>query len=191
MYKSTLFYQFLPSRLLYLRRITFVLVLSFSGAGPLQAQSIYFPPADGVWESVDPVSVGWSKAAHEQEQKITLLHLLSMTSGLSTEMEYETTAGSKWLYNTPAYLNPSYGYLWWLNGQEFSLNAGARAARTDGSVIPSAPDDLVAMQGAQDRKLYIVPSLNLVIARMGSTGTRDGQDFNDAFWEVLMKARIE
>ncbi|MDA1372661.1 MAG: serine hydrolase [Proteobacteria bacterium] len=85
-------------------------------------------------------------------------------------------------------LNPSYGLLWWVNGQEFSLGADPQATPRRRTLIPSAPMDLVAMQGAMDRKLYLVPSLELVVTRLGSTGSRGGSNFNDAFWEALMKA---
>jgi len=231
----------------------------------------------------DPVSKylgqGWSNTTPDQEKAITLKHLLSMTSGLQTDMGYAATAGSTWLYNTPAYhnlmrvvetatgkdrntvttewitgplhmpqtrwtprpwadaaigtglsttarelarfglmiqaggfwndqkiiadqdfladmlqpsqtLNPAYGYLWWLNGQGSSLSAGARATRTDGWLIAAAPADLVTMQGAHDRKLYIVPSLGLVITRLGAAGGDDSASFNDAFWTALMAARL-
>ena len=86
-------------------------------------------------------------------------------------------------------LNPAYGFLWWINGQEFSLGAGAGARRVDGSLIPAAPDDLVAMQGALDRKLYLVPSLDLVVVRLGATGSSNDVNFNNAFWPALMAAR--
>lgn len=221
---------------------------------------------------------GWSKASREQEQSISIAHLLSMSSGLNEDLSFDAAAGTAWYYNTPAYhmlmrvievaagqtrdaltrewftdqlgmensgwtsrdwasadigmgfsttarelarfglliqaggrwqseallknshylsqmltpsqsLNPAYGYLWWLNGQPFSRAPGAGAPRTDGSLIPSAPTDLVAMQGAMDRKLYIVPSLNLVIARLGASGEAEGVNFNNAFWGALMSAR--
>ena len=55
----------------------------------------------------DPVSKhmgsGWSKASAQQEQAITIRHLLSMNSGLATDMSFEAEPGTKWLYNTPAY----------------------------------------------------------------------------------------
>ena len=55
----------------------------------------------------DPVSkhlgVGWSKASETQESKITIRHLLTMTSGLSDNLEFVSGPGSKWRYNTPAY----------------------------------------------------------------------------------------
>lgn len=87
-------------------------------------------------------------------------------------------------------MNPAYGYLWWLNGQPFSRAPGPNALRHDGYLIPSAPADLFAMQGALDRKLYIVPSLGLVISRLGASGEADAIYFNDAFWAALMSARI-
>ena len=85
-------------------------------------------------------------------------------------------------------LNPSYGLLWWVNGQASSMSWAIPPATTAGTLIPAAPADLVAAQGARDRKLYIVPSLNLVVARLGDTGARDGSSFNDAFWEQLIEA---
>ena len=57
-----------------------------------------------------------------------------------------------------------------------------------GPLIPSAPPDLVAAQGARDRKLYVVPSLDLVVARLGDSGSTDASSFNDAFWWLLAQA---
>jgi CubicO group peptidase (beta-lactamase class C family) len=86
--------------------------------------------------------------------------------------------------------NPAYGYLWWLNGQEFSRAPGADARRAEGPLIESAPPDLVALQGALDRKLYLVPSLNLIVVRLGAAGAAGGTSFNNAFWQALMRARL-
>ncbi len=84
-------------------------------------------------------------------------------------------------------LNPAYGYLWWLNGQDFSLSAAA-ANRKNGALIASAPNDLAAMQGALDRKLYLVPSLDLIVTRLGASGRANGVSFNDSFWQALIQA---
>jgi hypothetical protein len=44
---------------------------------------------------------------------------------------------------------------------------------------------MCAAQGALGRKLYVVPSLGLVIARLGD----EPEDrFNQRFWELLMAA---
>ena len=81
--------------------------------------------------------------------------------------------------------NPAYGRLWWLNGGDFTLNAGA-GRRVEGSMIPEAPNDLVAGQGAEARKLYVAPSLGLIIVRTG-VQTPDA-NFNSGFWRLLAKA---
>jgi CubicO group peptidase (beta-lactamase class C family) len=84
----------------------------------------------------------------------------------------------------PTATNPAYGRLWWLNGQTgLTTAAGAGPA---GELIPAAPDDLVAAQGAQDRKLYVVPSRKLIVVRTGQA-TPD-RDFNQQLWIRLMKA---
>src|SRR5690606_10121867 len=49
------------------------------------------------------LGAGWSRATSEQESRITVRHLLTMTSGLSTALEFEAPAGSLWRYNTNAY----------------------------------------------------------------------------------------
>jgi CubicO group peptidase (beta-lactamase class C family) len=82
-------------------------------------------------------------------------------------------------------LNPSYGYLWWLNGQSRSVRPDGTDA--PGSLIPSAPDDLYAAQGALGRKCYVVPGLKLVVTRLGDA---PGPDFNDEFWRLLMASVV-
>jgi CubicO group peptidase (beta-lactamase class C family) len=49
------------------------------------------------------VGVGWSKAKPQQETKIKLKHLLSMTSGLTGDLRFQTEAGKRWSYNTASY----------------------------------------------------------------------------------------
>jgi CubicO group peptidase (beta-lactamase class C family) len=82
--------------------------------------------------------------------------------------------------------NPAYGHLWWLNGGSYALSPGAKVPRTDGQLIPAAPADLVAALGAMDRKLYIVPSRNLIVVRMGQAAP--DRDFNQQLWTRIMKA---
>lgn len=80
-------------------------------------------------------------------------------------------------------LNPSYGYLWWLNGQ--SALARGSGELVKGPLISTAPSDLVAALGAVDRKLYVVPSLDLVVTRLGNSAT---PAFQNEFWRLLMTA---
>lgn len=51
----------------------------------------------------DYVGAGWSKASPPQERAIRVVHLLTMSSGLSEKLEYLAPPGSTFLYNTPAY----------------------------------------------------------------------------------------
>lgn len=80
-------------------------------------------------------------------------------------------------------LNPAYGYLWWLNGQP--VRRGGRAQRELKTMIKSAPEDLVAAQGALGRKVYVVPSMKLVVVRLGEAPE---PSFNEVFWKKLMAA---
>ncbi|HIF34285.1 MAG TPA: class C beta-lactamase-related serine hydrolase [Planctomycetaceae bacterium] len=83
-------------------------------------------------------------------------------------------------------MNPSYGFLWWLNGQESRVRG---ALRVKGPLIASAPPDLVGAFGALGRKCYVVPSLDLVVTRLGDSPTLVGKaNFDREFWRLLMEA---
>ena len=232
----------------------------------------------GLLEVTRPVSAyigpGWSKATPEQEGRIRVIDVLTMSSGLTEQFIFAGSPGSVFLYNTPVYAvtkrvlaaaakqpletithdwltgpagmkdtswrqrpavfadvgnptglvttprdtarfgqivldggrgsdgtrivseaglkamfdrsatNPAYGRFWWLNGSPFSIRP--LAVRTDGPMIPAAPVDLVAALGALDRKLYVVPSLKLIVVRMGQAAP--DKDFDQQVWLRLMKA---
>ncbi len=139
---------------------------------------------DRPWASAD-IAVGLSTTARELARFGLMISAGGQWAG-ETIIEDKDFLGA--MLTSSQQLNPAYGYLWWLNGKEFSQGTGSAARRRNSSLIAAAPDDLVAMQGALDRKLYIVPSLNLVITRLGATGSVEGSSFNDAFWEALMMA---
>lgn len=79
--------------------------------------------------------------------------------------------------------NPAYGRLWWLNGGDFVVRPGAH--RAEGPLIRSAPADLVAALGFLDRRLYVVPSLDLVVVRTGNAAP--DADFDAQLWTRLMR----
>ncbi|MEO9511214.1 MAG: serine hydrolase [Flavobacteriaceae bacterium] len=89
--------------------------------------------------------------------------------------------------NTSQNLNNSYGYLWWLNGKE-SYRAPSLQLEFAGELISNAPADLYAGLGKNDQKLFIVPSQNLVIVRMGEDageGLLGPSSFDNELWEKL------
>ncbi len=82
--------------------------------------------------------------------------------------------------------NSAYGRLWWLNGGDRTVLAGVQAPIRKGPLIPAAPADLVAALGAHDRKLFVVPSRQLIVVRTGRA--TPARDFNQQLWLRLSKA---
>ena len=80
--------------------------------------------------------------------------------------------------------NPAYARLWWLNDGAYVISPFGD--RREGPMIPAAPSDLKSALGALDRKLYVVPSLDLVAVRMGQSAT--DLDFDQQFWSRLSAA---
>ncbi|WP_165370490.1 serine hydrolase [Hymenobacter persicinus] len=87
-------------------------------------------------------------------------------------------------------LNRSYGYLWWLNGQS-SYRVPTSQVTFPGPLMPTAPNDLIAALGKNDQKIYVVPSLGLVVVRQGkSAGNLQLalSSFDTELWRYLMAA---
>jgi CubicO group peptidase (beta-lactamase class C family) len=84
-------------------------------------------------------------------------------------------------------LNPSYGFLWWLNGKTSHQLPGPAPHPIAGPLVPSAPADTVAALGAGDQKIYVVPSLDVVVVRQGFRA--GGQlAFDELWWQALARA---
>ncbi len=87
-------------------------------------------------------------------------------------------------------LNGSYGYLWWLNGKPSFMLPTLQNVFT-GSMVPDGPADLLMALGKDDKKIYVVPSLDLVVVRHGDdagTGSAGPSSFDNAFWAKLRLA---
>jgi CubicO group peptidase (beta-lactamase class C family) len=212
----------------------------------------------------DHLGAGWTNAAPTDEARITIRHLLSMTSGLDQEtLEVVDPPGTRWRYNTTAYqklrpvleaatgteidaltrtrlwdpigvstqthwapraptnvdatgaqlwgldmtardmvrfgllvqrrgvwgdatvvdagwfdealvpsqdLNKTYGYLWWLAGDR-----------------PGIPSDFVAALGALDQKIFICPSLDVVLTRQGGPAGEASETESDFDQEIVTR----
>ncbi len=93
------------------------------------------------------------------------------------------------MINTSQNLNESYGYLWWLNGKS-SFRLPGTTFTFQGSIIPQAPADLVCGLGKNDQKLYVWPSQNMVIIRMGNAADSSTDVpivFDTLLWNSLNK----
>lgn len=78
--------------------------------------------------------------------------------------------------NTSQNINPSYGYLWWLNGKSKYMVPGSQTVYPT-SLVPNAPSDMFAAMGAADQRIYVVPSKNMVIIRMGDASDPANPNF--------------
>jgi CubicO group peptidase (beta-lactamase class C family) len=83
-------------------------------------------------------------------------------------------------------LNPSYGYLWWLNGKPTFMVPGLQF-QFPGPLSPNAPSDMVAAMGKNGQLIHVVPSQNLVVIRMGDApGTGEvPYTYSDSTWVYL------
>lgn len=83
-------------------------------------------------------------------------------------------------------INPSYGFLWWLNGKSKYMLPSTQT-EFPGKLVPNAPDDMVAAMGKNEQRIYIIPSENLVIIRTGEATVSGGNfalsSFDNLFWK--------
>jgi len=90
------------------------------------------------------------------------------------------------MVQTSQNLNESYGYLWWLNGKNSFMIPQSQFV-FQGSMMPNAPDDMVAALGKNGQFINIIPSQNMVWIRMGDApdNTLVPFTFNDEIWEYI------
>lgn len=91
--------------------------------------------------------------------------------------------------NSSQDINPSYGYLWWLNGKPKYMVPGSQTV-FQGALVPNAPLDMYAAMGAEDQRIYVIPSKNMVVIRMGDASDPENPNFavsgfDSALWEKI------
>ncbi|RZL30357.1 MAG: class C beta-lactamase-related serine hydrolase, partial [Pedobacter sp.] len=91
--------------------------------------------------------------------------------------------------NTSQNINPSYGYLWWLNGKTSYMIPGSQSV-FQGALVPNAPRDMYAAMGASDQRIYVIPSKNMVVVRMGNASDPANPSFavsgfDNALWQKI------
>lgn len=91
------------------------------------------------------------------------------------------------MINSSQDLNPSYGYLWWLNGKNTLMLPGFTNA-FQYSLSPLAPVDLVAAMGKNGQFIDVIPSENLVVVRFGNTPDNSlvPVTFQNEMWGKIM-----
>lgn len=117
---------------------------------------------NGQWISQGYNNVFWSTARDMARFGLLILNQgkWNNTDVLSDADYYEQ------MINTSQSLNPSYGYLWWLNGKE-SIIFPILPNSFDISMSDNAPTDLFAAMGKNGQFVEVIPSKNIVVIRMG------------------------
>ena len=93
--------------------------------------------------------------------------------------------------NTSQNLNLSYGYLWWLNGKSSTMVPTLQTVYPV-SLASNAPADMIMALGKDDKKIYVIPSLDVVVARLGDNATGNSllgpSSFDNELWGKLKLA---
>lgn len=133
----------------------------------------------GAWIPMGLANVYWSNT-----RSMTRFGLLTLANG---KWENEQIIPETYLQDatsTSQNLNEAYGYMWWLNGKS-SYMLPQSQFQFSGKLIPNAPDDMYCALGKNDQKIYVLPSKDLVIIRMGEAADSDNfalSDFDNQLW---------
>ena len=124
---------------------------------------------NGTWIQIDNNSVYWSTTRSMARFGLFVLNKGKWEKDQILNENYFNLAT-----NTSQNINLGYGYLWWLNGKS-SYHLPQSQLQFNGSLIPTAPDDMYMALGKNDQKIYIIPSKKMVVIRMGEAA--DGSNF--------------
>lgn len=137
----------------------------------------------GAWtESGDDLSVYWSNT-----RSMARFGLLALNNGKWKDTQIVSSIYHLSATNKSQEINKSYGYLWWINGEE-SYRMPQSQLQFNGSLIPNGANDMYMALGKNDQKIYVIPSKKMVVIRMGDAA--DGEnwalsDFDNNLWKKI------
>lgn len=137
---------------------------------------------NGNWVQLGPNSVYTSTTRSMARFGLLMLNKGKWNNDVILNENYFTEAT-----NTSQAINLGYGYLWWLNGKA-NYHLPQSQLTFPGSIIPTAPNDMFMALGKNDQKIYVVPSKNMVVIRMGDAADNVNlalSDFDKTLWEKI------
>ncbi len=115
------------------------------------------------------IQVGYNRIFVSNARTMARFGLLVLNRGWWGQTPILTdTAYYRQMLTPSQNLNQAYGYLWWLNGQVSFMVPGLQMV-FPGSLIPSAPPDMVSALGMNAQLLHVIPSERLVVVRLGES----------------------
>lgn len=137
----------------------------------------------GAWvNSGDGLSVYWSTTRNMARFGLMALNKGNWNGTTIVSESYFNQAS-----NTSQNINLGYGYLWWLNGKA-SYHLPQSQLQLNGSIIPTAPNDMFMALGKNDQKIYVIPSKKMVVIRMGDAADDVNlalSDFDETLWAKI------
>lgn len=129
------------------------------------------------------------KIYHSNTRSMARFGLLALNKGKWNNQQILNQAFFNESISSSQTINPAYGYLWWLNGKSnYMVPAGQ--INFLGNLVPNAPSDMFAAMGAEDQRIYIIPSKNMVVVRMGDASDPSNPSFavsgfDNALWQRI------
>ena len=138
---------------------------------------------DGFWTSLSDIELYWSTT-----RSMARFGLLVLNDFIWDEAPILTNPTYIQNLSTSSQnLNESFGYLWWLNGKNSYMLPESQYTFS-GFLLPNAPSDMFAAMGKNDQRIYVIPSKNIVIIRMGEAAYNTNfalSDFDNLLWEKI------
>ena len=143
---------------------------------------------NGLW-----IKLGYNNVYFSNARSMARFGLLMLAKGKwnGTPILADTNYLSAQI-NSSQTINPSYGYLTWLNGKTSYMVPTVQLS-LNGNLVPNAPADLYAALGKDDQKIYVVPSQGLVVIRMGESAGQSQlaiSSFDNELWGKLKAAGV-
>jgi CubicO group peptidase (beta-lactamase class C family) len=135
------------------------------------------------------VRQGYNNVFGSTARSMARFGLLMLNRGVwGTTPVLDDTAYVREMSSSSQPINPSYGYLWWLNGKSSYMVPQSQFV-FPGPLNPSAPADMIAALGKNGQFIDVVPSRNIVFVRMGDAPENVLVPFmmNDDIWKYLNK----
>lgn len=138
---------------------------------------------NGLW-----IRSGYNNVYYSSARSMARFGLLMLNSGkwdqtsLLTDTNYFNAQ-----VNSSQTINPSYGYLTWLNGKSNYMLPSTQFL-FPGMLVPNAPADMYCALGKNDQKVYVVPAQKLVVIRMGDSAGLPAlamSSFDNELWGKL------